>query len=166
MNARMRILVCALALSVLFAAVSAFPQAPKASFAIIVADDVLERTLSREALSFIYQRKQNSWKNGKRIQPVNLPATNNLRRAFSQCVLGQQPEAMENYWREMYFHGSLPPHVLESEEAVLLFVNTTPGAIGYVSVCPPHMQARVILTFGDALNCPKRTATCIELQDE
>lgn len=163
---RIKILACALALPALFAVGPARPETSKVSFAVIVADDVEERTLSREELSFVYQRKQNFWRNGKRIQPVNLPATNGLRRAFSQCVLGQPPEAMENYWREMYFHGSLPPHVLESEEAVLLFVDTTPGAIGYVSVCPPHMHARVILTFGDALNCPKRTATCIELQDE
>jgi hypothetical protein len=166
LKVRIKILARALALLVMFAAVPAYPQTPKVSFAIIVADDVEERTLSREALSFVYQRKQSYWKSGKRIQPVNLPATNSLRRAFSACVLGEPPEAMENYWREMYFHGSLPPHVLESEEAVLLFVDTTPGAIGYVSVCPPHMRARVILTFGDALNCPKRSATCIELQDE
>ena len=154
------------ALPMMVAAMLVRAQTPKVSFAVIVANDVDERTLSREAVSFIYQRKQNYWKNGKRIQPVNLPATNVLRQAFSTCVLGQEPEAMGNYWREMYFHGSLPPHVLESEEAVSLFVETTPGAIGYVSVCPPHMRVRVILMFGDALNCPKRNATCISLQDE
>lgn len=163
---RIKIFACTLTLPVLFAVVPAYPQPSKVAFAIIVADDVVEHTLSREALSFVYQRKQNFWRNGNRIQPVNLPVTNSLRRAFSACVLGQQPEAMENYWREMYFHGSLPPHVLESEEAVLLFVHTTPGAIGYLSVCPPNMHARVILTFGDALNCPKKNATCVELQDE
>lgn len=79
------------------------------AFAVIVAADVEELALSRENLSFIFQRKQNFWKNGKRIQPVNLPPANPLRRAFSSCVLGQEPEAMEDYWREMYFHGVLPP---------------------------------------------------------
>lgn len=131
------------------------------SFAVVVAADVDESTLTRETLSFIFQRKQVFWKNGKRIQPVNLPPAHPLRRAFSQCVLGREPDAMEDYWREMYFHGVLPPHVLESEEAIVLFVNSTPGAIGYVSACAPNMHAKVLLTFGDPVHCPHRNAGCL-----
>lgn len=131
------------------------------SFAVIVADDIDETTLSRETLSFVFQRKQNFWRNGRRIQPVNLPAANPLRRAFSRCVLGRGPEAMEDYWREQYFHGVLPPHVVESEEAVALFVAATPGAIGYISFCLPGLHARVVLTVGDPPNCPHRGATCL-----
>ena len=131
------------------------------SFAIVVAADVEESSLTREALSFIFQRKQVFWKNGKRIQPVNLPPTHPLRRAFSQCVLGREPDAMEDYWREMYFHGVLPPHVLESEEAVVLFVNSTAGAIGYVSKCLPELHAKVLYTIGDPAHCPRRSAACL-----
>jgi hypothetical protein len=130
-------------------------------FAVIVADDIDERALSRETLSFIFQRKQNFWRNGHRIQPVNLPAANPLRRAFSTCVLGREPAAMEDYWREQYFHGVLPPHVLESEEAVALFVGATPGAIGYVSSCPSSLHVKVVLTVGDPPNCPHHDATCL-----
>jgi hypothetical protein len=105
------------------------------------------------------------WKDGHRIQPVNLPAGHALRRAFSQCVLGQMPDAMEDYWRQMYFQGVLPPRVLESELAVSLFVATTPGGVGYISTCTNDSRIVVVLTFGDVPNCPKRPAVCAPLQN-
>jgi hypothetical protein len=135
------------------------------AFAVIVAADTLEHRLSRESASLIFRRKQTFWENGKRIQPVNLPPAHPLRRAFSQCILGQEPQAMEDYWREMYFHGVLPPHVVASEEAVILFVLSTPGAIGYVSTCPTDPRVNVVLTVGDVPNCPKPSATCTPLQN-
>ncbi|MDR2013408.1 MAG: hypothetical protein LBQ20_10340 [Rhodanobacter sp.] len=130
-------------------------------FAVILASDIDETTWSRETLSFIFQRKQNVWHNGLRIQPVNLPADNPLRRTFSLCVFGREPAAMEGYWREQYFHGVLPPHMVESEEAVTLFVGATPGAIGYVSSCPPGLRAKVVLTVGDPPNCPHHNMPCL-----
>jgi hypothetical protein len=135
------------------------------SFAVIVAPDVVDRNLSPRAAQSMFRRRQTVWPDGARVQPVNLPAASAVRRAFSECVLGEAPEAMESYWREMYFHGVLPPHVVDSEQAVVLFVNSTPGAIGYVSACPKDVPVNVVMTFGDAPNCPKHPATCDSLQD-
>jgi len=124
-------------------------------FAVITAPGATEHHLTRETISLIFKRKQKYWDNGTRIQPVNLPTSNPLRRAFSQTILGHPPEALEDYWREMYFHGVLPPYVLASEEAVILFVNSTPGAIGYVSACIPEQGVEVVLTVGELPTCPK-----------
>ena len=66
---------------------------------------------------------------------------------------------MDDYWREMYFHGVLPPHVLASEAAVILFVSTTPGAIGYVSGCVPQHGVNVVLTVGDLPVCNPQGGT-------
>lgn len=135
------------------------------AFAVIVASDAKDQHPSRDAIALIYRRKQLFWSDGTRIQPVNLPPAHPLRREFSECLLGQTPEDMEDYWRERYFHGVLPPHVLASEEAVVLFVQSTPGAIGYVSSCPSDARVHVVLTVGNAPNCPHRPATCVPLQD-
>ncbi len=134
-------------------------------FAVIVAADVEGVHLTRDDAAAIFRRKQTFWKDGRRIQPVNLPAAHSLRRAFSQCVLGQLPDAMEDYWRQMYFQGVLPPRILESERAVSLFVASTPGGIGYVSTCSNDSRFIVVLTFGDVPNCPKRPAICAPLQN-
>jgi ABC-type phosphate transport system substrate-binding protein len=130
-------------------------RAAERPFAVITAPGVPEHHLTREAISLIFKRKQKYWENGTRIQPVNLPTTNPLRRAFSQGILGHSPEDLEDYWREMYFHGVLPPHVLESEEAVILFVTSTPGAIGYVSACVPEHGVNVVLMVGELPDCPR-----------
>jgi hypothetical protein len=39
---------------------------------------------------------------------------------------------MAPYWNERYFHGTRPPPSLASEQAVLLYVARTEGAVGYV----------------------------------
>jgi ABC-type phosphate transport system substrate-binding protein len=126
-----------------------------ASFAVIVGPGVGARHLSAETLNLIFRRKQTFWADGSRIHPVNLPAGNTLRRNFSLHVLGMSPEALEEYWRDVYFHGVLPPHVLASEKAVVMFVGSTPGAIGYVSDCPADERVTVVMTVGDVPNCPR-----------
>jgi len=143
--------------SALLALALAVPDAWAAerSFAVIAAAGVAEQRLTRESISLIFKRKQTYWENGTRIQPVNLPPAHPLRRAFSQSMLGQLPEAMGDYWREMYFHGVLPPHVLASEEAVILFVSSTPGALGYVSTCIPEHGVNVVLMVGEVPSCAR-----------
>lgn len=134
------------------------------AFAVIAAPGSAPQHLTPRVAALIYRRKQTYWEDGARVQPVNLPAANALRQAFSQCILGETPNAMENYWREMYYHGVLPPHVVDSEQAVVLFVASTPGAIGYVSACPKDIDVNVMFTVGDVPNCPHRAASCESLQ--
>jgi hypothetical protein len=145
--------------TLLLAALLAMPvaslHAAERAFAVIAAPGTIEHRLSRESVALIFKRKQNFWESGSRIQPVNLPPTHPLRQNFSLSILGQAPEALEEYWREMYFHGVLPPHVLASEEAVVLFVNSTPGAIGYISACPPERKLNIVLLVGEVPNCTR-----------
>jgi ABC-type phosphate transport system substrate-binding protein len=150
-------------------ALAAWPAADGAgagaAFAVIVSPDVAGNRLTRNAAELIFRRKQSYWSDGVRAQPVNLPASSALREAFSECILGEAPAAMESYWREMYFHGVLPPHVVDSERAVILYVNATPGAIGYVSSCPKDVPVNVVLTVGDVPNCARHPVNCTSPQD-
>jgi ABC-type phosphate transport system substrate-binding protein len=149
--------ICSLCLTLLCLAwPAASAPAVDRPFAVIAAPGATDHRLTRETVSLIFKRKQNFWETGSRIQPVNLPPTHPLRQTFSQIVLGQGPEAMEDYWREMYFHGVLPPHVLASEEAVILFVSATPGAIGYISACPAERKLNVVLLVGDVPGCSRQ----------
>jgi hypothetical protein len=125
------------------------------AFVVVAAAGATERHLSREAVARLFMRRQLYWDGGLRAQPVNLPARHPLRRLFSQNLLGSRPEDLDDYWRDMYFHGVLPPHVLGSEEAVLLFVASTPGAIGYVSGCAGTARLQIVLIVGDAPDCPR-----------
>ncbi|CAN5430024.1 hypothetical protein BH11PSE7_BH11PSE7_21260 [soil metagenome] len=146
-----------LLLSLVISLATAVPTAWAADtpFVVITSPGVPQRHLSREAVAQIFLRKQDFWDSSARVHPVNLPASHALRRAFSQAMLGHLPEEFEDYWREMYFHGVLPPHVVASEEAVILFVASTPGAIGYVSGCYPDHRVNVVLVVGELPHCAK-----------
>ena len=99
----------------------------------------------RADLARIYQRRRRFWNNGARIVPINLPADHPLRQKFSLQVFNKLPEEMQEYWDEQYFQGVSPPYVLASVAAVLQFVASTPGAIGYVDAVTVNEQVKVLL---------------------
>jgi len=110
--------------------------------------------LSLEELGQIYRRKQ-QFLGSARVQPINLPAQHPLRRFFSQQVLHKTPEDLEDYWRDQYFNGVSPPFVLASEEAMIRFVASTPGAVGYVSLCLADKRVAVVATIEGGPGCSK-----------
>ena len=63
--------------------------------AVIVQATQSKLSMGKSELAAIYRRKRNYWEDGTKIQPVNLPADNPTRRAFSKAVLGYAPEELE-----------------------------------------------------------------------
>jgi ABC-type phosphate transport system substrate-binding protein len=110
-----------------------WPTAAAESIAIVTQRDNPVNTLTVDTLKMVYLRKLLLDNNGIRWIALNLPSSNELRQKFSMALFKKLPEEQEDYWNEQYFNGITPPQVLSSEEAVLRFVEMTPGAIGYVS---------------------------------
>jgi hypothetical protein len=121
---------------------------------VIMAPGAAQPKLNRDDLALIFKRQKRFWEDGQHVQPVNLSANHPLRRAFSMQIFGRGPEDLEDYWRDMYFHGVLPPYVLASEEAVIRFVASTPGAIGYVSHCLLDHRVSVVMRLDNGAECP------------
>lgn len=86
-----------------------------------------------ETVRRIFLLRQRFWPDGSAAHPVNLPASSEVRGAFSMAAFGQTVQQMAPYWNERYFHGTRPPPTLASEAAVVLFLERTPGGVGYVS---------------------------------
>lgn len=101
--------------------------------------------LNARELTQIFWRKKQHWQNGTRIHPVNLHAEHPLRILFSKTVLDSLPSEQADYWNGLYFHGIAPPHSVQSEEAVLRYVSSTKGAIGYVSLCSLDDRVKPLL---------------------
>jgi hypothetical protein len=121
---------------------------------VIVAAGSTNPSMSLDELALIYRRKK-QFVGPARVQPINLPAQHPLRRFFSQQVLHNSPEDLEDYWRDMYFNGVSPPFVLASEEAVIRFVASTPGAVGYVSQCAVDRRVSVVAVLDGGPPCAK-----------
>ncbi len=88
-------------------------------------------TLSSTELRKIYL-KIKIFHKGERIIPVNLPPNSRVRQIFYEKVIGLDYEQLNMYWNERFFHGIEPPMVFKSPKAVLKFIQTVPGSIGYV----------------------------------
>tara|TARA_R110002096_G_scaffold5863_28_gene27099 strand:- start:116 stop:676 length:561 start_codon:yes stop_codon:yes gene_type:complete len=152
------------------AAADPVPAADPA-IAVIVAPAHSGASYRRADIANIFRRRLRSADDGQALVPVNLPLDHPLRERFSRAVFDLEPEAMEAYWNERYFHGVSPPHVVGSVEAMLRFVAITPGAIGYVLDCHLDERVSVVLRLPLATGdrqlrhlCPQNPASRQELQ--
>jgi len=107
--------------------------------------------LSPRDLGAIYWKRKQYWQGGTRIRPVNLHAEHPLRIHFSKVVLGSLPNEQADYWNGLYFHGTTPPYSVQSEEAVLRYVNLTKGAVGYVDACKLDDRVKPLLWINDSM---------------
>jgi hypothetical protein len=135
-------------------ALPARPASDPAVIAVVVASDAPDQALGKDALARIFLRKTLLWASGETIRPVNLSASHPLRRLFSERVAGLDPEELEDYWNDQYFHGVFPPYAVASEEAALRFVAESAGAVGYVSPCAVDGRVKVLLYLTPAGAAP------------
>lgn len=111
---------------------------------VIAHADFARQDLTPAELALIFRRIELVDARGVALVPVNLPGTHALRVAFSRALFKLSPGAMEAYWNERYFHGVAPPHVVASVEAMLRFVASTDGAVGYVPACAVDARVKVV----------------------
>jgi ABC-type phosphate transport system substrate-binding protein len=108
--------------------------AQQGGYIVIVNDANSVSALTTEELSKIFFKKAQRWPNGNDVVPVDLPESAPVREAFSTAVHGKSVGAVRAYWQQQIFSGrAVPPAERPSDEQVVAFVRTTPGAIGYVS---------------------------------
>ncbi len=88
-------------------------------------------------ISAIYLLRMISWPDGSHVIPVNRELGSRARERFTTLVLREDNAALVDYWNKMHFQGKSPPVIQESEQAMLAFVRSVPGAVGYVSASTP-----------------------------
>jgi ABC-type phosphate transport system substrate-binding protein len=124
-------------LPVLFVAALAAGVAPvvsaDASFRVIVHPKVKGTQIRRATLGSIFLKQSPRWGDGSVVLPVDQSVQSSVRKAFSNDILQQGMIAVQAYWNRKIAGGLWPPPVKTSDEDVVSFVASTPGAIGYVS---------------------------------
>ncbi len=117
-----------------FAVGTTAPPHLSTEFRVIVNASNPVRSLSREDVAAFFLRRRTSWPGGGAVAPVDLPAETSVRDTFSRQILHRSPSAVSAYWVQEIFAGrSEPPPVKSSDAAVVAYVSSTPGAIGYVT---------------------------------
>lgn len=106
-------------------------------YRVIVHHQVKGARISRGALTSIFLKQAPKWNDGSAILPVDQSVRSPVRRSFSGDVLLQGIPEVQIYWQRRMSQGVTPPPVKATDEEVVAYVASTPGAIGYVSPATP-----------------------------
>jgi ABC-type phosphate transport system substrate-binding protein len=109
-------------------------QEPPSGFRLIVHPDVAAQALDREFVADVFLKKATRWPDSSPIAAVDLRFGSPVRQSFSERVLLRSASAVRSYWQQRIFTGrGVPPPELDSDEAVIRYVQSRRGAVGYVS---------------------------------
>ena len=105
----------------------------QASFVVVVNVTNPASSIGRSELAALFTKKEQSWSDGTPAFPVDLPADDPTRDAFTVAIHGKSSQAIRAYWQQQIFSGrQVPPPERDSDEQVLAYVRSTVGAVGYV----------------------------------
>jgi ABC-type phosphate transport system substrate-binding protein len=115
-------------------------------FRVIAHPSVSATSLSRAEVSAIFMRRTRSWRDGTEVRPVEQPSRAPVRETFSHAVHGKSVAYVTRYWHRVIFAGrGVPPVELASDTAVMEYVKTHRGAIGYIDgIMPPGDGVKTI----------------------
>jgi ABC-type phosphate transport system substrate-binding protein len=106
-------------------------QAP--GFVVIVNKANPVKTMTVVELRRIFMKQTRMWPHADSIVPVDWDATSPHREAFSKQVLARSVREMGDYWvQQSVTQGLSPPSTQRSARALLRFIASVSGAIGYL----------------------------------
>ena len=115
-------------------AVPAAVQAQNDEVAIVGHPGTTPESIAAKDLARIFLKKKTKWPDGRAAEPVDQKRAPELRRVFSEQILGMSVDMVESHWQAQVFSGrNTPPLAFASDAEVLDYVRRTPGAVGYVS---------------------------------
>ena len=111
---------------------------------VIASPHVPVDSVSREELAAIYLAQKTTWPGGLAVVPVNREAASPVREHFSEVVFERSPRELADYWNRLRFQGKLPPLVQTSDQAMLGFVRSVPGAVGYIDASQAATGVKIL----------------------
>lgn len=112
---------------------------------VIASPQVPVEKISLAQLADIYVLKKTQWSNQLPMVPVNREANSEARDNFSDTVFKMSSQELSEFWNKLRFEGKHPPLTQISDHAVIGFVRSVPGAIGYVSADEMPTGVKILL---------------------
>lgn len=101
--------------------------------------------LSAVDLAQVFLKTRVQWINGQAIEPVDLNVSTATRKVFSTDVFGRSATEIQAHWQQQIFSGQqVPPLELGDDAAVVRYVSSHPGAIGYVNASTQLVGVRAV----------------------
>lgn len=104
------------------------------SYTVIINNSNTTTSLSKKEISNYFLKKKTKWSDGQKVTPVDLKASSEIRKEFTNEVHKKSIGAIKSYWQQAVFAGkATPPSEKSNDEFVIKYVSQNIGAIGYVS---------------------------------
>ena len=127
----------ALVLIAVLAAGIVLPAGADTSYRIIVNPSVKGTQIPRATLNSIFLRQAPRWGDGTPVLPVDQSFRSAIRQEFVKDVHQRPILELQIFWTRRMSSGVTPPPVKQSDEEIVAYVASKPGAIGYVSAATP-----------------------------
>ncbi len=119
-------------------------ESQRSTYVVIVHPGNPVSKLDRKFLTEAFLRRTTRWPDDTPIRPVDLGPDSPARARFSREILTLSVASVRNYWQQRIFSGQgLPPPEL-ADAAVVSYVLSHPGAIGYVAAGTRVKGARAV----------------------
>jgi ABC-type phosphate transport system substrate-binding protein len=119
-------------------------ESSRSTYVVIVHPENPVSKLDRRFLTEAFLRHTTRWPDDTPIRPVDLGPDSPVRARFSREILALSVASVRNYWQQRIFSGQgLPPPEL-ADDAVVSYVLSHPGAIGYVAAGTRFNGARAV----------------------
>ncbi len=111
-----------------------YATAQSIDYKIIVHPDNPENSISKGFVSRLFLKKVTSWDHGQSVDPVDLDYASSVRTIFTKEIHKKSISAVRSYWQQQIYSGrKVPPPMKNTDNQVIHYVLSHPGAIGYVS---------------------------------
>lgn len=100
---------------------------------IIVNSSVSDNSVDKATIQKVFLGKKSALASGTKVVPVMLKSGASYE-SFLNDVVGKSPNQFNTFWKQAVFSGKgTPPKSFASEAELVKFVESTPGAIGYIT---------------------------------
>ncbi len=114
-------------------------------FVMIVNPQLKITEVDRDFVRDVYLKKVTEWDRGGVVHPVDLDSKFPARERFTHDVVRKTPAQLRSYWNQQVFSGKgVPPPEVQSVTAVVDYVLSNDGAIGYLPANADPGGARVV----------------------
>ncbi|MGA3343555.1 MAG: hypothetical protein ABSC76_01695 [Terracidiphilus sp.] len=122
----------------IFAAASLFAVHAQAQVVIIANNSVRDTSASKADIRDVFMGASSNLKSGSHVVPILLKG-GAAHVEFLVLFIGRSDAGFQSNWKSQVFSGQCSmPRSVDSEKAMVEYVESTPGAVGYVLKTTPH----------------------------
>ncbi|GGX10250.1 substrate-binding domain-containing protein [Undibacterium macrobrachii] len=111
---------------------------------VVIVNPANSAAIDEEQIAKIFLGQTKTFSNGSEATPID-QKEGPLREEFGNKLLKKNPSQLKAQWaRQIFTGGAKPPKEMTSDDEILKFVASTPGAIAYVDSSKVNKSVKVV----------------------